>query len=158
MTIHPFYSTILLLLLHLSDNHSINTSICAPIQQFISSFYLPIIRLSIICPSIHPNTHTFSAISFQQLHQDFNSAVFSALYSYNSPYVSLPNRQTRNRWAFRSIPSASCNHSFDSIVWENAKYSNREKQLKTVIENNALILFDGMGDSVDYYQEACLWK
>lgn len=62
MTIHPVHSTILLPPLHLLDNQSINTSICAPIQQFISPSF---IYLSIIYPSIHPHTpacfHQFPA-------------------------------------------------------------------------------------------------
>lgn len=53
MTNHPVWSTFLLPLAHLSDNHSINTSICAPIQQFMH----PCVHLCVIHPPIHPSTH-----------------------------------------------------------------------------------------------------
>lgn len=59
MTIHPVHSTILLPPLHLLDNQSINTSICAPIQQFTSpSIYLPIIHPFVYHLSTHPPSHT----------------------------------------------------------------------------------------------------
>lgn len=53
MTILPVRSTLLLLLLHLSHNQSINISICAPIQQFITPpIYLPVIHLFVFHPSV----------------------------------------------------------------------------------------------------------
>lgn len=56
MTIHLIHSTILLPLLHPSNNQSINTSICAPIQQFIyPSMNLLIIHPFIYHLSIHPS-------------------------------------------------------------------------------------------------------
>lgn len=69
MTIHPFHPAILMLLLHLADNQSINTSICAPIPNssthpFISPSFL---HLSIIYSSVHP--HTPASISLRRLHQ-----------------------------------------------------------------------------------------
>lgn len=75
------HSTILLPPLHLSDNQSINTSICAPIQQFIyPSIYLPIIQRFVyhlsIHPSLHTHTHTtLTSISFQLLYQDCSSVI-----------------------------------------------------------------------------------
>lgn len=133
MTIHPFHSTILLPPLHLSDNQSINTSICAPIQQFIyPSIYLPIIQPFVYHLSIHPSlhTHTLASISFQQLHQDCTSVVWSASRENNRLYVRLPNRQTENKKALRSINGASCNHSCNSIILGKCKVQQQGKTIK----------------------------
>lgn len=125
MTIHPVHSTIFLPPLHLLDNQSINTSICAPIQQFISPSF---IHLSIIYPSIHPHTlacfHQFPAAP-SRLH-------FSCFKWLTRTTGHMFDFQTENRMAFQSIDRVSRNHSGDSMVQGKCKIQQeRKKQLKT---------------------------
>lgn len=68
MTIRSVSSTFLLPLTHLSDNHSINTSICAPIQQFVH----PRVHLCLI----HPSIHRMDEFKDSRLHKTLISAVF----------------------------------------------------------------------------------
>lgn len=87
-----------------SDNHSINTSICAPIQQFI-------------CPSIYPPHHSFICLSSTHpsisthtwLHQFPEttsrlqpSCIKSATHDYNRLYVSLLSRHIKTGGTFGS--------------------------------------------------------
>lgn len=114
MTIHPVHFTILLPLLHLSDNQSINTSICASIQQFIYlSMYLP--HHSSICLScIHPAIHPHSLTRFHQFPAAPSRLHLSCLKlpcgNTTRPNVTFPHRQTKNKRAFQSLDRVRCNH------------------------------------------------
>lgn len=79
MTIHPVHFTTPLLLLHLSDNQSINRSICASTQRFIYlSIYLPIIHPFVYRVSVRPSILAHSVACFHQ---------FPAAPSVNAPQL-----------------------------------------------------------------------
>lgn len=129
MAIHPVHSTILLPPLHLSDNQSINTSICAPIQQSISpSIYLPIIHPFVYHLSIHPSSHT------RLLPSVSSGSIKTALQLFQVPRVDTAGHmfdfQTENRMSFQSICRVSCNHSCDSIVQGKCKIQQERKTIK----------------------------
>lgn len=117
MTIHPVHSSILLPLLHLLDNHSINTSICAPIQQFIyPSIYSPhhsSICLSSIHPSIHPNTHgllpSVPGSSIKTTPQLFKVSHVNTI----GRMLAFQTDKQKTEELLESIVGANCNHSCD---------------------------------------------
>lgn len=134
MTIHPVQSTILHPLLHLSHNHSINTSICVPSSNSPTHHlcaHHSSVCLSSLYPSIH--RHTMASIISQHLQRKqfkvfhMNTGLMLAFQA--------DRRETKerfDRWTESLLSLDSSGDVQNTATWE---------QLNTQIENNLPSVF-----------------